>query len=138
MTEQTKIDLLCPDYGWDSPRYPQRNWWQPSCLFNQDFGLPLFSLPPGDLKLVDWLQRSVAASCWPGYMHSPLIVPDVPGAMHHPNPKMNKAETACLPEISKEQFKWRVYLDMVHFSPSEITLCISDGFLEVGGMEGSL
>uniref|UniRef100_A0A3Q3EX31 Si:dkey-1k23.3 n=1 Tax=Labrus bergylta TaxID=56723 RepID=A0A3Q3EX31_9LABR len=35
--------------------------------------------------------------------------------------------------MSKEQYKWQVSLDVAHFSPSEISLSVSDGFLEVGG-----
>uniref|UniRef100_A0A3Q3ETN4 Si:dkey-1k23.3 n=1 Tax=Labrus bergylta TaxID=56723 RepID=A0A3Q3ETN4_9LABR len=36
-------------------------------------------------------------------------------------------------QMSKEQYKWQVSLDVAHFSPSEISLSVSDGFLEVGG-----
>ncbi|XP_071339836.1 uncharacterized protein [Trachinotus anak] len=71
---------------------------------------------------VDWLQRSLAACAWPGYIPAPLFVPYISGSMHHPSQ-----------EISKEQYKWRVSLDVAHFSPSEICLSVKDGFLEVGG-----
>ncbi|KAG7236481.1 hypothetical protein INR49_000855 [Caranx melampygus] len=105
------------------PSYPLRKWWQSSRLFNQDVGLPPF-LEPGDpwWMNVDRLQRSLAASAWPGYIPAPLFVPYISGSMHQPGQ-----------EISKEQYKWRVSLDVAHFSPSEICLSITDGFLEVAG-----
>uniref|UniRef100_A0A3B4V2L9 SHSP domain-containing protein n=1 Tax=Seriola dumerili TaxID=41447 RepID=A0A3B4V2L9_SERDU len=123
MSEQAKTELSCGEYGRGGPWYPLRKWWQSSRLFNQDVGLPPF-LEPGDpwWMNVDWLQRSLAASAWPGYIPAPLFVPYISGSMHHPSQK-----------ISKEQYKWRVSLDVAHFSPSEICLSVKDGFLEVGG-----
>ncbi|XP_018552079.1 heat shock protein beta-1 [Lates calcarifer] len=123
MSEQAKTELSCGEYGRGGPWYPLRKWWQSSRLFNQDVGLPPF-LEPGDpwWMNVDWLQRSLAASAWPGYIPTPLFVPYISGSMHHPSQK-----------ISKEQYKWRVSLDLAHFSPSEISLGVKDGFLEVGG-----
>ncbi|XP_071753735.2 uncharacterized protein LOC139910369 [Centroberyx gerrardi] len=123
MTEQAKTESWCPESGRGATWYPLRKWWQPSWLLNQDSGLPPF-LEPGDPRWVDvdWLQRKLAACSWPGYIPAPLFVPYISGIMHHPSPK-----------ISKEQYKWRVSLDVAHFSPSEISLSAKDGFLEVGG-----
>lgn len=125
MSEQAKTELSCGENGRGVHWYPLRKWWQSSRLFNQDVGLTPF-LEPGDPRWmdVDWLQRSLAAFSWPGYIPSPLFVPYISGSMHHPGQK-----------ISKEQYKWRVSLDMAHFSPSEISLSVRDGLLEVGGTE---
>ncbi|XP_044052900.1 heat shock protein 67B1 [Siniperca chuatsi] len=122
MSEQAKTEP-CGEYGMGVPWYPLRKWWQSSRLFNQDVGLPPF-LEPGDSQWMDVhrLQRSLAACSWPGYIPAPLFVPYISGSMHHPSQK-----------ISKEQYKWRVSLDVAHFSPSEISLSVRDGFLEVGG-----
>nr|XP_019954709.1 PREDICTED: heat shock protein beta-1-like [Paralichthys olivaceus] len=123
MSEQAKTELSCGAYGSGGPWYPLRKWWPSSRLFNQDVGLPPF-LEPGDpwWMNVDWLQRSLAASAWPAYAAAPLFVPYISGSMHHPGQK-----------ISQEQCTWRVGLDLAHFSPTEISLSVKDGFLEVGG-----
>ncbi|XP_010731308.3 heat shock protein 67B1 [Larimichthys crocea] len=123
MSEQAKTEPSCGEYGRGTPWFPLRKWWQSSRLFNQDVGLPPF-LEPWDPRWmdVDRLQRSLAAFSWPGYIPAPLFVPYISGSMHHPSQK-----------ISKEQFKWRVSLDVAHFSPSEISLSVRDGFLEVRG-----
>lgn len=136
MTEQTKTapPPPRPQYARDSTWYPLRSWWsQPSRLFNQDFGLPPF-LEAGDLSWVDVIHKRLAASCWPGYMHPPLFLPSVSGFMQQAGPRLSKAEEAELSEVRTEQYRWRVILDVGHFSPSEITLRTRAGFLEVGGM----
>lgn len=125
MSAQEKTELSCGQYSMGVPWYPQRKWWQSSRLFSQDVGLPPF-LEPRDLRWLDVerLQRSLAACSWPGYMPAPLFVPYISAPMHH------------LEQMtSKEQYKWQVNLDVAHFSPSEISLSVSDGFLEVGGTE---
>ncbi|KAF7655824.1 hypothetical protein LDENG_00050490 [Lucifuga dentata] len=125
MTEQAKAEMSCAEYGSIAPWYHLRKWWQPLRLFNQDVGLPPF-LEPGDSRWmdVDWLQRSLAACVWPAYTPAPLFVPYICGSMHHPSQK-----------ISKEQYRWRVRLDVAHFSPAEISVHVKQGFLEVGGTE---
>lgn len=125
MSEQAATDLSCGEYSRGGPWYPLRKWWQPSRLSRQDVGLPPL-LEPGDSwwMNVDWLQRSLAACSWPGYIPTPLFVPYISGSMQHPSQK-----------ISEEQYKWRVSLDVAHFSPAEISLSVRDGFLEVGGTE---
>uniref|UniRef100_A0A672YQD9 SHSP domain-containing protein n=1 Tax=Sphaeramia orbicularis TaxID=375764 RepID=A0A672YQD9_9TELE len=106
-------------FSWD--RYEK--WWRSSRLFNQDVGSLPF-LEPGERRWmdVDRLQWSLAACSWPGYIPAPLFVPYITESMHHPSQKM-----------SKEQHKWRVSLDVGHFFPSEVSLSVKDGFLEVGG-----
>ncbi|XP_059192630.1 heat shock protein beta-1 [Centropristis striata] len=122
MSEQAKTEPSCGGYDSGVPWYPLRKWWQSSRLFNQDLGLPPF-LEPRDPRWmdVDQLQRSLAACSWPGYIPAPLFVPYISGSMHHPG------------QISKEQYKWRVSLEVAHFFPSEIFLSVIDGFLEVRG-----
>ncbi|XP_034728178.1 heat shock protein 67B1 [Etheostoma cragini] len=123
MSEQAKTELSCGEYGGAVSWYPLRKWWQSSRLFTQDVGLPPF-LESGDPRWmdVDRLQRSLAACSWPGYIPAPLFVPYISGSMHHPS------QTNC-----KELYKWRVSLEVAHFFPSEISLSVRDGFLEVGG-----
>ncbi|XP_041644170.1 heat shock protein beta-1 [Cheilinus undulatus] len=120
MSVQTKTELSC---GRDVPWYPQRKLWQSGRLFSQDVGLLPF-LEPRDPRWMDveWLQRSLAATYWPGYIPAPMFVPYISASMHHPEQTM-----------SKEQYKWRVSLDVAHFSPCEISLSVTDGFLQVEG-----
>lgn len=152
MTEQTKAYTEAPS----APSRPHnsrdlfwsalRSSWQspsPSCLLpNQDFGLPPF-LEAGDLREFSWIDnihRRLAASSWPGYMPSlPLLLPSflVPASsMHQPGPRLSRAESAGLQglsEVREEGYKWRITLDVSHFSPVEITLRTREGFLEIGG-----
>ncbi|KAM9544399.1 uncharacterized protein ACWYII_035724 [Salvelinus alpinus] len=152
MTEQTKAYTAAPSAP-SRPHYSRdlfwsalRSWWQspsPSCLLpNQDFGLPP-SLEAGDLREFSWIDnihRRLAASSWPGYMPSlPLLVPSflVPASsMHQPGPRLSRAESAGLQglsEVREEGYKWRITLDVSHFSPVEITLRTREGFLEIEG-----
>lgn len=121
MSEQTKTESSCGERGGPGLWYPLRKWWQSSRLFSQDVGLPPL-LEPGDArwKDVDWLQRSLAACSWPGYIPAPLFVPHISESMHHPGQKISQ---------------WRVSMDVAHFSPPEISLRVRDGFLEVGGTQ---
>ncbi|KAF3851393.1 hypothetical protein F7725_013165 [Dissostichus mawsoni] len=121
MSQQAKTELSNEESNRGVCWYPLRKWWQSSRLFNQDLGLPPF-LEPGDPRWrdVDWLQRSLAACSWPGYIPPPLFVPYISASMHHSGQK-----------ISEEQYKWRVNLEVAHFFPSDIFVSVSDGFLEV-------
>lgn len=124
MSEQAKTEMSCSSSGGGSgsSSYPLRRWWQSSRLFNQDVGLPPFLEPREPWwTSMDRLQRSLAACYIPA---APLFVPYISGSTHHPGQ-----------EISAEQYKWRVSLDVAHFSPSEISLSVTDGFLEVAGTE---
>lgn len=123
MSEQATTEPSCGEHGRGVPWYPLRKWWQSSRLFNQDVGLPPL-LEPGDPRWmdVDWLQRSLAACSWLGYIPAPLFVPYISGSMHRPGQK-----------ISTEQLKWRVSVEVAHFFPSEISVSVRDGFLEVRG-----
>lgn len=56
---------------------------------------------------------------------STLFVPHISGL------KVNPGQT-------EEQYRWRVSLDVAHFFPSEISLRIRDGLLEVTGTEQQL
>uniref|UniRef100_A0A3B3ZZC8 SHSP domain-containing protein n=1 Tax=Periophthalmus magnuspinnatus TaxID=409849 RepID=A0A3B3ZZC8_9GOBI len=99
-----------------APRGPspdvERKWWESSRSFNPDTGL---------LPLLD-LERSLWSQYWPWYCPAPLIVPHISGSMHQP-----------APSAGPEQYTWRVSLDVSHFSPSEISLSVKDGFLQIGG-----
>ncbi|KAM3611428.1 uncharacterized protein V6R79_018392 [Siganus canaliculatus] len=119
MSEQTKTELSCGEQGVGVPWYSQRKWW----LFNQDVGLPPL-MEPWTPRWMDMagLQRSLAPVSWPGWIPAPLFVPYISGSVQPSGPK-----------ITEEQYKWRVNLDVAHFSPSEISLGVRDGFLEVGG-----
>ncbi|MEQ2230857.1 hypothetical protein ILYODFUR_033582 [Ilyodon furcidens] len=97
------------DYDREAPRYPLRKW-----VFSQDVGLPPF-LETGDSR---WIKRGLAAWSWPGCIPAPLFVPYISELMPHSSQKISK---------------WRVNMDVSHFSPSEIFISVRDGFLEVGG-----
>uniref|UniRef100_A0A8C6WZ45 SHSP domain-containing protein n=1 Tax=Neogobius melanostomus TaxID=47308 RepID=A0A8C6WZ45_9GOBI len=117
MSNQVKSQLSAEHHGTAGPWYPLRKWWEPSPRFNQDSGL----LPPlglGGPGSMDWLQRALSSSYWPWYSNAPPFVPHI----YRPGPN-----------AGPEQHKWRVSLDVAHFSPSEISLSVKDGFLQVGG-----
>ncbi|KAM8885362.1 uncharacterized protein AB9W97_013018 [Spinachia spinachia] len=111
----------CAALGGGGPLSPPRKW--PSRLFNQDVGLPPFLEPTGPRWTdVERLQRSPAGGSWPGFTPAPLFVPYICGPTHHPGE-----------QIRDESYKWRVSLEVAHFFPSEISLSVRDGFLEVAG-----
>uniref|UniRef100_A0A8D3DX89 SHSP domain-containing protein n=1 Tax=Scophthalmus maximus TaxID=52904 RepID=A0A8D3DX89_SCOMX len=122
MSEQAQTELSCGERGRGGAWYPLRQWWPSSRLPNQDVGLPPF-LEPAEPRWmsVDWLQRSLAAAAWPAYAAAPLFVPHISGPARRPG------------QLAEEPCKWRVGLDVAHFSPSEISLSVRGGFLQVGG-----
>ncbi|KAK9522188.1 hypothetical protein VZT92_018667 [Zoarces viviparus] len=123
MSELDKTESSSGADGGGVPWFPLRTWWQYSRLSNQGVGMPPV-LEPGDPRWtdVDRLQRSLAGCFWPGYVPAPLLVPHISGPADHAGQQMNKG-----------QYKWRVGLEVAHFSPSEISLSVRDGFLQVAG-----
>ncbi|CAL8344671.1 unnamed protein product [Lota lota] len=106
--------------------YPLRKWWRPYWAFNQDFGqTPLQD--SGDLWWgMDLLQRGGSSGRpWPECTSSPLIVPLHPGSGYGCPPGPGGGEA--------EQYKWRVVLDVAHFTPSEIWIGTAGGVLEIRG-----
>ncbi|KAJ0067922.1 hypothetical protein NL108_011709 [Boleophthalmus pectinirostris] len=120
MSSQVKSSLS-GEHGTSGPWYPLRKCWETSPSFSPDSGL----LPPLDLGVprgMDWLERSLWSRYWPWYSPVPLFVPHISGSTLH-----------TAPSGGPELYKWRVSLDVGHFSPSEISLSVKDGFLQVGG-----
>ncbi|XP_072289260.1 heat shock protein beta-1-like [Eucyclogobius newberryi] len=115
MNNQVK-SALSDEHDTAGPWYPLRKGWESGRTFNQEAGLlPLLDL--GSPRGSDWLER---LSCyWPGYGPALLSMPHISGSLG--------------PSAGPEQHKWRVCLDVSHFSPSEISLSVKNGFLQVGG-----
>ncbi|XP_008416081.1 heat shock protein beta-1 [Poecilia reticulata] len=101
--------MSCGEYDRVGPLYPLRKW-----VSSQDVGLPPF-LETGDSR---WIKKGLAAWSWPGCVPAPLFVPYISEPMPHSGQKVSK---------------WRVSMDVSHFSPSEISVSVRDGFLEIGG-----
>lgn len=108
MSEQTKTELSGGECRRGVSWYPMRSWWQMSRLFTEGVGLPPL-LQARDPQWMDagGLQRYLEACSWP----FPLFVQ----------------------KIDKEEHRWRVSLDVGHFSPSEVSVRLRAGFLEVRG-----
>lgn len=117
MSEQTKTEVSGGECRRGVSWYPMRPWWQMSPFFNEGVGLPpLLQARDPQWMDVGGLQRYLEAWCWP----SPLFVPHVSG-------------TTTDQKTDKEEHRWRVSLDVGHFSPTEISVRVRDGFLEVRG-----
>uniref|UniRef100_A0A672IBA8 SHSP domain-containing protein n=1 Tax=Salarias fasciatus TaxID=181472 RepID=A0A672IBA8_SALFA len=112
MSDQAKEDMPCGGSSTGMSTAPLYRL--PSRIFNQDLGLPPF------LGL-DWLPRGLPVYSWPGFAPAPLFVPHIAGSVHQPSQKIPK---------------WRVGMDVAHFSPSEISVSLKDEFLEVKGKHG--
>uniref|UniRef100_A0AAQ4PWY0 SHSP domain-containing protein n=1 Tax=Gasterosteus aculeatus aculeatus TaxID=481459 RepID=A0AAQ4PWY0_GASAC len=123
MGEHDEAESSCGALGGGGPPRPPSKWRQSSSLFNQDVGTPPF-LEPAEPRWTDVerLQRGLAGCPWPGFTPAPLFVPYICGPVHRPGQ-----------QSSREPYKWRVSLEVAHFLPSEISLSVRDGFLEVGG-----
>ncbi|KAJ7993658.1 hypothetical protein DPEC_G00256950 [Dallia pectoralis] len=153
MTEQTKDFAgspsapgvqFRPHYSQDTFWSPLRTWWQNHSpgrlLTNQEFGMsPLLEV--GDLRDFGWMdntQRRLAASSWPGYISS-KVASASPTSELQSGPRLSRAESAGLQgvsEVREDRYKWRISLDVSHFSPAEITLRTHAGFLEIQGEHG--
>lgn len=116
------------DVSWD----PFPNWMQPSRISAQDLGLPPF-LEPSDLDWIDWAKRRLGSFSWPGYTQSPLLPPFME---QHPvalNQKVPGELTNGVSEIRTGQDSWKINLDVNHFSPEDITITTSEGYLLISG-----
>nr|XP_033778756.1 heat shock protein beta-1 [Geotrypetes seraphini] len=115
--------------SWD----PFRDWYQGSRLFDQSFGLP--QIPE------DWHQWP--STSWPGYIRPlPNLVTDVipsssPTAAASAMPSYNRALSRQLSsgisEIQQTANRWKVSLDVNHFSPEELLVKTKDGIVEITG-----
>ena len=124
MTDSTKSSDR-PQYCRDATWYPLRTGWQPTYISNQHFGLPPF-LTPGDLNSMDSVFRKLAALSWPGYRWCPQ-----PGSPTHS--KLQRGLLGRAAEARRDQYRWRVSLDVNHFFPTELSVRTTDGFLEISG-----
>ncbi|XP_062874353.1 titin [Trichomycterus rosablanca] len=108
-----------------APLHPPSYGWQPSLLYNQHFGQPPFI----DFRDLSWMEsvfRKLWTSSWSGYTRSVEFTPQ-------PGLKIHREMGGGVSEVTTQQCKWRVSLDVNHFAPSEITIRTHDGFLVVGG-----
>lgn len=130
MGEQNKIlsrPIFRRDVSWD----PFPNWTQPSRIFTQDFGLPPF-LEPSDLDWLDWAKKRLGSFNWPGYTQTPLLPPF--SGQHPAALKQNRQQTSGVSEIRTGQDRWKINLDVNHFSPEEIAITTKDGYLQISGI----
>lgn len=111
MSKEAKAESSC-----GAPWHPPRSGWTSGHLFSQDV------VAPGDPRWTDVVLPQRSLTAWSWCTPTPLFVPYISGTIHPPSQKMDT-----------EQHTWRVSLDVAHFSPSEISLSVKDGFLEIGG-----
>ncbi|KAI7813114.1 heat shock protein 67B1 [Triplophysa rosa] len=119
-----------PQYCHDVSWYPLSYRW-PSVIFNQHFGLPPL-LDPRDLSWMEGILRRLGTSAWPGYLRSPALAPFSQAAGQTIS-KLHREMRGGLSEVASEMCKWKISLDVNHFAPSEITVKIQDGFLDIAG-----
>lgn len=101
--------------------HPPTYGWQPGLLYNQHFGLPPFL----DFKDLSWMEsafKKLRTTYWPGYTQASGIAP-----------KIHRELGGGLSEVTTQQSRWTVSLDVNHFAPSEITVRTQCGFLEIEG-----
>lgn len=109
----------------DAISHPPSYSWQPSLLYNQHFGLPPF-LDFRDLNWMESVFRKLRTSSWPGYTQAS-------GYASQPSLKFHREVGGGVSEVSVQQSRWTVSLDVNHFAPSEITVRTHSGFLEIEG-----
>ncbi|XP_067295509.1 heat shock protein beta-1 [Pseudorasbora parva] len=116
----------CHEVTWNPLSY---RW--PSVIFNQHYGLPPL-LDARDLSWVEGIFRRLGASSWPGYLRTPVFAPFTQASGQHIS-KLHREMSGGVSEVVGEMCKWKISLDVNHFAPSEITVKIQDGFLEIAG-----
>lgn len=114
--------------NWD----PFLNWTQPSRIYAQDFGLPPF-LEPSDLDWLDWARKRLASFSWPAYAQSPLLSPLSGQPLAALDQKELKLLTGGVSEVRTGEDRWKIHLDVKHFSPEEITITTKEGYLQISG-----
>ncbi|XP_051750210.1 heat shock protein 67B1 [Ctenopharyngodon idella] len=119
-----------PQYCHEVPWNPLSYRW-PSVIFNQHFGLPPL-LDPRDLSWIEGIFRRLGTSSWPGYLRTPVFAPFTQASGQHIS-KLHREMSGGVSEVAGEICKWKISLDVNHFAPSEITVKIQDGFLEIAG-----
>lgn len=105
----------------DAISHPPGYGWQPSLLYNQHFGLPPF-LDFRDLSWMENVFRKLRTSSWSGYTQASGFAP-----------KIHREFGGGVSEVSAQQSRWTVSLDVNHFAPSEITVRTQSGYLEIEG-----
>ncbi|KAF7687205.1 heat shock protein beta-1 [Silurus meridionalis] len=119
MVPKDEIQMCC-----DTQSHPPGYGWQPSLLYNQHFGLP----PIMDFRDLTWMEgifRKLHTSSWPGYSQAPGFA--------QISPKVHREVGGGVSEVSTQQNRWTVTLDVNHFAPSDITVRTQGGFLEIEG-----
>ncbi|XP_077097962.1 uncharacterized protein LOC143749309 [Siphateles boraxobius] len=116
----------CHEVPWNSLSY---RW--PSVIFNQHYGLPPL-LDHRDLSWIEGIFRRLGTSSWPGYLRTPMFAPFTQASGQHVS-KLHREMSGGVSEVVGEMSKWKISLDVNHFAPSELTVKIQDGFLEIAG-----
>ncbi|CAM4545339.1 unnamed protein product [Leuciscus chuanchicus] len=119
-----------PQYCNEVPWNPLGNRW-PSLIFNQHYGLPPL-LDSRDLSWIEGIFRRLGTSSWPGYLRTPVFAPFTQASGQHIS-KLHREMSGGVSEVVGEMSKWKISLDVNHFAPSEVTVKIKDGFLEIAG-----
>ncbi|XP_033845841.1 heat shock protein beta-1-like [Periophthalmus magnuspinnatus] len=112
------------DADWD----PFPNWTQPSRIFAQDIGLPPF-LEPGDVDWLEWAKRRLASFSWGLNTKEGLLSP-----FSGQHLALNQSDLKQLTGAGSEvKDRWKVQLDVKHFSPEELAVTTKDGYLQISG-----
>lgn len=130
MAEPSRIfprPLFRRDRNWD----PFLDWAQPTRIFDQDFGMPLF-LEENDLNWVDWARRRLSSS-WPGYLQSPNWAPSLGKQQTVCRQGLQRQLSGGVSEVRAGPDSWKISLDVNHFTPEEITIKAKGGYLEISG-----
>ncbi|XP_028852590.1 heat shock protein beta-1 [Denticeps clupeoides] len=121
MADSAKASIL-PHYCREATWLPLPDWWEISFISNQHFGLPPLLEP--------FVSGRLAASSWPGYLCSHPAM----AYGHFPmQPKLQREIAGGVSEMKTGVHKWKISLDVNHFSPTELSIRTVQGFLEVSG-----
>ncbi|KAJ7983780.1 hypothetical protein DPEC_G00371460 [Dallia pectoralis] len=128
----TVVKTKHTDVNWD----PFCEWTQPThMIMEQDFGLPPF-LDEGDASWINWARKRLAASSWPGYTRSGVLIPgSIPPDAEAPrtSAKHPGELSERVSEVRTGPDSWSITLDVNHFSPNNISIKTKGGYLEIAG-----
>lgn len=112
------------------PLFKRNSSWdalQDSSIVDQCTDAPFFFKE--SLNFLEKAREALEKSQWPGFLSFPLVSPVCP---ENSSPSSDGPQMQ-LPTSASNSKSWKISLNVSHFCPEEISVRITEGYLEVSG-----